>query len=534
MSDLSLLPEGWAIETIGNLILSSNTGLVRGVNDQSSDKEFSYFKMNNLSTKGKFELTNLVKVDATNEELLKYSLQAGDFIFNTRNSVELVGKCGVLEHEPSEPVIFNNNLLRITFRHINPRIISFWFNSADGKSQLRSVTSATTSVAAIYQKALIALEVPIPPLAEQKVITDKLDELLTQVESTKARLDAIPAILKSFRQSVLAAAVSGKLTEEWRGEFTPEHMDERCKILSQERADKYVVACIKAKKGKEKKPRKPSNIDEEITENRDVLPLLTSQPLEWSRKVLAFITDNYADSIVDGPFGASINVNTDYINDGIPVIRMVNIRPFKFVKANRKFISDTKFKELYRHKIESGDVLFSKVGATTGDCCLYPESESTAMLSTTGSCRISVDKTIYQSEFLVIVLNAYRNIFNSITSQVAQPFLNMKTIKSVPIPVPSLFEQTEIVRRVEELFAFADKVEAQVNEAQTRVNNLTQSILAKAFRGELTADWRAANPDLIRGDNSAEALLEKIKVERKSMQGKKQGRTPDAFAVTQS
>jgi len=81
----------------------------------------------------------------------------------------------------------------------------------------------------------------LAPLAEQKVIADKLDELLAQVESTKVRLDAIPA-----------TAVSGKLTEEWRGEFTPEHMDERCKILSQERADKYVVACIKAKKGKEK------------------------------------------------------------------------------------------------------------------------------------------------------------------------------------------------------------------------------------------------------------------------------------------
>ncbi|GGB76854.1 hypothetical protein [Shewanella inventionis] len=101
------------------------------------------------------------------------------------------------------------------------------------------------------------------------------------------------------------------------------------------------------------------------------------------------------------------------------------------------------------------------------------------------------------------------------------------------------------VRRVEELFAFADKVqtmslwfvlrtslqlskfdpikfvEVQVKEAQTRVNNLTQSILAKAFRGELTADWRAANPELISGENSAEALLEKIKVERQSMQGTK-------------
>ncbi|MCU7999865.1 hypothetical protein [Shewanella sp. SM95] len=94
------------------------------------------------------------------------------------------------------------------------------------------------------------------------------------------------------------------------------------------------------------------------------------------------------------------------------------------------------------------------------------------------------------------------------------------------------------VRRVEALFAFAkhilvlcpagqrtavqdgsrpscaDKVEAQVNAAQLRVNNLTQSILAKAFRGELTADWRTANPELISGDNSAEALLKRIKAER--------------------
>ncbi|MEO3736816.1 hypothetical protein [Shewanella baltica] len=110
---------------------------------------------------------------------------------------------------------------------------------------------------------------------------------------------------------------------------------------------------------------------------------------------------------------------------------------------------------------------------------------------------------------------------------------------------PRRYSRRFCVRRVEALFAFAkhilvlcpagqrtavqdgsrpscaDKVEAQVNAAQTRVNNLTQSILAKAFRGELTADWRAANPELISGESSAEALLEKIKFERQFMLGKK-------------
>lgn len=82
------------------------------------------------------------------------------------------------------------------------------------------------------------------------------------------------------------------------------------------------------------------------------------------------------------------------------------------------------------------------------------------------------------------------------------------------IPFPTLKEQTEIVRRVEQLFALADRLQQQTDAALARVNHLTQSILAKAFRGELTAGWRAANPELISGENSAAALLAKIRAER--------------------
>ena len=87
-------------------------------------------------------------------------------------------------------------------------------------------------------------------------------------------------------------------------------------------------------------------------------------------------------------------------------------------------------------------------------------------------------------------------------------------MNQIPVPVPPKEEQTEIVRQVDQLFTFADQVEHRVKEAQSRVNNLTQSILAKAFRGELTEEWRKQNPDLISGENSAEALLDKIKTER--------------------
>jgi type I restriction enzyme S subunit len=93
--------------------------------------------------------------------------------------------------------------------------------------------------------------------------------------------------------------------------------------------------------------------------------------------------------------------------------------------------------------------------------------------------------------------------------------------KELRVLTPPFKEQAEIVHRVEKLFAFADRIEQKVNAASDRVNNLTQSILVKAFRGELTADWRATNPDLISGDNSAEAWLTKIKAERDALASKK-------------
>jgi type I restriction enzyme S subunit len=98
--------------------------------------------------------------------------------------------------------------------------------------------------------------------------------------------------------------------------------------------------------------------------------------------------------------------------------------------------------------------------------------------------------------------------------------LTGKALKKYPMRIPPLEEQTEIVRRVEQLFTYADQIEQRVKDAQTRVNHLTQSILAKAFRGELTAEWRAQNPELISGENSAAALLERIRRERESVKGK--------------
>ena len=87
-----------------------------------------------------------------------------------------------------------------------------------------------------------------------------------------------------------------------------------------------------------------------------------------------------------------------------------------------------------------------------------------------------------------------------------------------PVPVPPYAEQTEIVRRIEQLFAFADQLEARLTDARARVDALTQSILAKAFRGELVPQ----NP----ADEPASVLLERIKAQRAAAPKPKRGRKP--------
>ena len=344
----------------------------------------------------------------------------------------------------------------------------------------------------ISQALIKAHDIALPPLAEQKVIADKLDELLAQVESTKARLDAIPAILKSFRQSLLAAAVSGKLTEEWRGENAVESQNLELIKLSKEQ----LIA---------QKDCKKDLIFQKVEATFDV-------PSTWSFLALKTL----AIKITDGEHKTPKRESSGHY-----LLSARNVRDGHLCLDNVDYVGEEEFKKLRKRcDPNKGDVLISCSGSV-GRISLVDEDDKYVMVRS--AALVKVYDNFLSNRFLVYVLqspNLQKRIEQS-SKSTAQSNLFLGPIKELEIPLPSLKEQTEIVRRVEELFAFADKVEAQVNEALTRVNNLTQSILAKAFRGELTADWRAANPALITGDNSAKALLERIKAEREALAIKK-------------
>lgn len=412
--------------------------------------------------------------------------------------------CGSIHLTASKAWITDNAFITSSNSDlINQKFLYLLLTATDLRQNDSSTAQPVISGAKIYP-----IGIKLPPLAEQKVIADKLDELLAQVESTKARLDAIPAILKSFRQSVLAAAVSGKLTVEWRED---DQLQENAVLKAQKYKKNWLENNKDHNEASRIKKRQKAFLSKSLSSE--------NLPNNWFWGKL----EDSVLMIVD-----CHNKTAPYVESGIPLIRTSNIRDGQFVWKNLKFVNQDTFAYWSKRcPPVSGDIIFTRE-APMGEAAIIPNDLKVCLGQRTMLIR-PIEQCISAKYLLIALMDPmFKKRSEEFAVGTGVKHYRVGDVSNLLIPVPSVDEQVEIVRRVEELFAFADKVEAQVNAAQERVNNLTQSILAKAFRGELTADWRAANPELISGDNSAEALLAKIKAEREKLKPVKKSRAKKA------
>lgn len=318
----------------------------------------------------------------------------------------------------------------------------------------------------------------VPPAAEQTRIAAKLDELLAQVDTLKARIDGIPALLKRFRQSVLAAAVSGRLTEEWRAQ----------------------------------------HVDWADEESPATAPTSSSLPVGWSSKAAGDICG----FITKGTTPSKEKMSTGH--GEIPYIKVYNLT---FTGAldfsiDPTFVdSSTHSTDLKRSIVKPSDVLMNIVGPPLGKVSIvpatYPEWNINQAIA-----RFRAGDEI-SAAYLALCLRTEEVLSHAVSRAKAtagQFNLTLEICRELPLPVPPAEEQTEIVHRVEQLFAFADQLEAKVASAKSRIDHLTQSILAKAFRGELVPQ----DPN----DEPASVLLERIQALRAATPKAKRGRKASA------
>jgi type I restriction enzyme S subunit len=337
---------------------------------------------------------------------------------------------------------------------------------------------------------------PLPPLAEQQRIVAKIETLLARVNTARQRLAKVPAILKRFRQSVLAAACSGHLTADWRERHDESgHAKDLLARIAVTRAGDYGIAPVAGA---------PESFDEFPETWAYTSVGFLAKPSLRGRPFVTSGSRGWADRIaLQGPyFIRSENINTDHLllEDAV----RVNAPPGA---------------ESERTRVQAGDLLLTITGNNVGRTAVVPQDRPQAHVSQhVAIIRVTPEVSV---QFLWSWLLSEKHGQGQLRAHFygyTKPGLNLDQVKGVWIVLPPLQEQHEIVGRVEALFRVADAIEKRIAAATGRGEKLIQAILAKAFRGELVS----TEAELARRDGRpyepASVLLEHIRAERASVQ----------------
>ena len=215
-TELGLIPEDWEVKKLGEILKEYSLG--GNYENNSEESGIPLIKMGNIG-RGKIDLSKIEylpkNVNYSKNDILKYN----DILFNTRNTLDLVGKVSIWKNEALF-ALYNSNLLRLYFKEDfveNNDYVNFQFNSEITLANLKKYATGTTSVAAIYTKDLLKLKFLLPPLPEQKKIADCLSTWDVAIEKQNALINALTDSKKALMQQLL----TGKkrlpgFSDEWK------------------------------------------------------------------------------------------------------------------------------------------------------------------------------------------------------------------------------------------------------------------------------------------------------------------------------
>jgi len=401
---------------------------IRGVSykkgDASNIPEKGYvpiLRANNIGDDATLNYDGLVYVPA-DKVSAKQKLKVGDVVVAmSTGSSRVIGKTAQLNQEWQGAFGAFCGVLRPK-NNVDARYFGHYFKTKEYRNGISGL-AAGTNINNIKAEHFDEIEIPLPSLEEQRRIADKLDILLAKVNKCKSRLERIPEILKRFRQSVLADACSGKLTEDWREENG------------------------------------------------------ASAPIEC----------RLGDALMDIRYGTAKKCEPN--TSGVAVLRIPNVIHGEISHNDLKY-TQLAAKEYSTLKLQAGDVLVIRSNGSislVGAPALVTKAE--AGFAFAGYLiRLRTDASKLVPAYLNYCLQSpqIRTQYGfTARSTSGVHNINGKEIASLSVNLPSLHEQKEIVRRINSLFEHARKLEERFEKGKTAFLRISESILSKAFRGEL-------------------------------------------------
>lgn len=343
---------------------------------------------------------------------------------------------------------------------IHPRYIYRFLAQPSVRAEAKEHFTSTAGQARVPTSFIEELEIPLAPISEQQRIVAKLEALIDRVDAACKRLEKIGDVLNRFRQSVLAAACSGRLTADWREQNTDERGD------------------------------------------------TTDLPIGWK-------VTTVGDVIESLKYGTA--QKCDYDKRGVPVLRIPNVVNGTVDHADLKY-ARLPAQEREQLRLVPGDILLIRSNGSVslvGRTALVRDSERDFAYAGY-LIRLRPKRMSVLPEFLNLVLGTFDvrlQVELEARSTSGVHNINGGEVRALTFSLPPLDEQREIIRRVETFFVLADRIEGRMAEAQADANRLTPSLLAKAFRGELVPTEAEVARREGREYESAAALLERVQHE---------------------
>ena len=336
--------------------------------------------------------------------------------------------------------------------------------------------------------------IPLPPLPEQRRIVAEIEKQFTRLDASVAALRRTQANLKRYRASVLRAACSGELVpteaELARAEGREyEPADVLLKRILTERRTRWESQ--EKRRGKYKEPAAPDTSD---------LPPL---PEGWAWATFEQLITTLRNGYSKKPEGA----------DGLPILRISAVRPMSVDMQDIRWVNSTE--DLSAFLVDTGDLLFTRYNGNpslVGVCGVVP-SLNRKTLHPDKLIRAVLLQNGVVPEFVQIVANAGHSrafLSRRVRTTAGQAGVSGTDVKQMPVPLPPLPEQRRIVAEAERRLSVIQQAETAVVVSLQRAERLRQSILKRAFSGQLVPQ----DPD----DEPASVLLERIRAQREAEQ----------------
>jgi type I restriction enzyme, S subunit len=510
------LPSGWAVARIEEILTSLSDGktIHQGWSPLcekqacETDDEWGVLKTTAIQP-GEFQVQHHKRLPPHLSPRAYSEVFAGDLLLTCAGPRVRCGiPCLVRQTRPRLMLSGKMYRFRPQVGVVDPRFLEAFLLSEETQQIIDGMkTGGNESGLNLTHDRFRQLEFRFPSLPEQTRIVDKLEELLSDLDAGVAELKAAQKKLAQYRESLLKAAVEGGLTAAWReqnvepkesgAQLLERILRERRASWEAEQLSKFEAQGETPTKRWREKYREPP-----IPEVGQVNAL----PSGWFYSTLESLIPSDGTGTKTGPFGSLLKKH-EHLANGIPVIGIENIDRMRFVPGSKIHISAAKAEQLQQYSLVTGDVVISRSG-TVGEVCVVPENLGEARFST-NIMRVRLNTDVVSPGFFCMLLNGSPSVLSQIRvlcSGSTRDFLNTEILKTLVFPIPSLREQLEIERIIEDAFSDLAAQSRAVSIALRRSAAQRKNILKAAFSGHLVRQ----DPN----DEPASVLLERIRAER--------------------